>query len=54
MSIDLIAHEAPALACVSPGWCGDRAHAAHGYHRPDKALIAAARERALKAVLPGA
>jgi hypothetical protein len=55
MSIDVIAHAAPALACVSPSG-SVRAIArklAHGYHGPDTALIAAARETALLAGPPG-
>lgn len=55
MSIGFIAHAAPALACVSSSG-SVRAIArklAHGYHRPDTALIAAARESASKAGPPG-
>lgn len=55
MSIDFIVHAAPALACVSPSG-SVRAIArnlAHGYHGPDAALIAAARESALMAGPPG-
>jgi hypothetical protein len=55
VSIDLITHAAPPLVCVSASGAA-RAIArklAHGYRRPDSALIAAAREIASKAGPPG-
>jgi hypothetical protein len=55
MPVHFIAHAAPPLACVSASGTarGIARRLAHGYHPPEAALVAAARDNALKAGLPG-